>query len=338
AALWLLIRLAVAASCRLVKRAGRSRQFLRAVSTPAALLGAVLVGRTLGPLVGASIVARQGMSWLLEITGWAACGWVALRVVDGLGESALRRLSHKGRLNATSIVQFAVRIAKAALAVATFMAILDALGFDVTAAVAALGIGGIALALGAQKTVENLLASLSILSDRPFRIGETCRFGTLVGTVEEIGMRSSRIRTLDGTLLTIPNSILSNAEIENYTRRSKALFKPVFHVATASPPAEIERLLRAMRDALSGDPRIEGEAARVRLLTPTADRLPIEVFATIRTHDFDAFLAIQEELMLKLLRIVHAGSLRLAPPEIAVAPGAAAPAPIEDPADRGGAP
>ena len=99
---------------------------------------------------------------------------------------------------------------------------------------AALAIGGLARTLGPQKPVENLIASLSILSDRPFRIGETCRFGATTGTVEDIGMRSSRIRTLGGKLPTIPNSLLSNAEIENHAAQ-QGWFHPMLHQSVTTP-------------------------------------------------------------------------------------------------------
>jgi MscS family membrane protein len=317
AALWLLIRLAGHLFCRMGRRGERARYFVRVFAPPLALLGAILVGSLAGPALGASIVARQGMSRFFEIVGWLALGWLGWRIMDAVSARVLDRLNHKGRLNATAIVQFAARLSKVALVALTLMAILDALGFDVTAAVAALGIGGLAIALGAQKTVENLIASLSILSDRPFRIGETCRFGT--GKVEDIGMRSSRIRTLDGTLLTIPNSNLSNAEIENFSRRSKGWFHPMLHLAVTTPPERIETLLAALREALSGDPRLEGESARVRLLAPTPDRLPIEIFGYIRTRDFDEYLAVQEDLMLEVLHVVKRSGIQLAPPALQLA-------------------
>jgi MscS family membrane protein len=323
AAFWLLFRLLGHAVCRLGQRGERARKLVRVFAPPLALLGAIIVGSTIGPVLGASIVARQGTGRLFEIAGWLAFGWLGWRIMDAASDRVLDRLSHKGRLNATAIVQFAARLMKLAIVVLTFMAILDAIGFDVTTAVAALGIGGLAIALGAQKTVENLIASLSILSDRPFRIGETCRFGDTTGTVEDIGMRSSRIRTLDGTLLTIPNSSLSNTEIENLSRRSKGWFHPMLHLDAGTPPDRIEALLSALRETLS-DERLDGGQARVRLLAPTPDRLPIEIFGYIRTRDFDEYLAIQEELLLGVLKTVARHGLRLAPPVVQVAGGPAA--------------
>lgn len=313
---WIFLRVALFLTCRFASKAIRTRRFIKAISAPLALLVAIIVGSISGPVLGASIVSRQGLSWILEIGGWLACGWLAWRFVDAGSARILDRLSHKGRLNATGIVRFAGRLIKLVIIAITFMAILDASGFNVTAAVAALGIGGLALALGAQKTVENLIASVSIISDRPFRIGEICRFGTLTGTVEDIGMRSSRIRTLDRTLLTIPNSSLSNSEIENYSRRDRGWFHPILHLSTATPPQTLQSLLSSLRAALEGDFRLDGSSARVRLLPPTSDRLAIEVFGYILTSDYDEFLAVQEELMLELLGVVADHQLVLTPPAV----------------------
>lgn len=270
---WILLRSAVLAACRFGRPAGRTRDFIQAVSPPLALLSAVTTGGLSAPALGISIVARQTMGWWFEIVGWVALGWLAWRIVDASAARILDRLSHKGRLNATSIIRFAGRLAKILLLAITLMAILDTLGFNVTAAVAALGIGGIAIALGAQKTVENLIASISILSDRPFRIGEVCRFGSTVGTVEDIGMRSSRIRTLDRTLLTIPNSNLSNAEIENFSRRDRG---GSTRCCTCRPRSRARRSRHSLPDCAARLPTIGWKMARLAsgcsLQRPTACR------------------------------------------------------------------
>nr|WP_314444455.1 mechanosensitive ion channel domain-containing protein [uncultured Sphingomonas sp.] len=310
----LLFHSILVATCSITGWGKRIRMSVGALGTPLALIGAVLVGALFGQALGASIVVRQGLAWWFEMVAWLALGWLGFRLLDAGSDRLLLKLNHKGRLNATSIVQFAARLLKIIILVATLLAILNAAGFDVSAAIAALGIGGLALALGAQKTVENLIASLSILSDRPFRIGEVCRFGEVVGTVEDIGMRSSRIRTLDGTLLTIPNSDLSNARIDNLSRRSKTWFHPIFYLPVSTPPRQLSALLDGLREALNGDERLVDETARVRMLAPTTDRLQIEVFGYCKTHDFDAFLEVQEQLLLRLLHVFADHDLNPSPP------------------------
>lgn len=291
-------------------------RFLGAIHLPLALLLTLAVAGLLAPALGVSIVARQTYGWLSAVIGPFMLGWLSLRLIDVVSGRVLDRFGHRSRATATSIVRFAGRLAKAAVIAIVGMAILDAFGFDVTGVVAALGIGGLALALGAQKTVENLVASVSILSDRPLRVGDFCKIGDALGTVEDIGMRSTRIRTLDRTIVTIPNSNLVDSQIENFAGRDRFLFHPTLYLPTDTPPEKLRPLLAALRTALDGDDRLLGRMARVRMLLPTNDRLPIEVFGYVLAADFDAFLEVQEEVLFKLLDVVADNGLVLAPPAL----------------------
>lgn len=313
---WLLVRAVLLVLRRLRWKDSKVYRFLTASIRPLVLLLAIIVASSIAPTLGISIVARRVYGWLGEIVGWIALGWLLWRLVQAVSDQLLEGFGRRSRAAATSIVRFAGRIAKLAVVALTIMAILNALGFDVSTGLAALGLGGIALALGAQKTVENLIASVSIISDRPFRVGDFCRAGAALGIVEDIGMRSTRIRTLDRTVLTIPNSTLVSSEIENFAERDRFWFKPVLHLSTATPPEKIRAVLDGLRAVLEGDERLLNRTARVRLLLPANDRLPIEIFGYVLAVDFDAYLAVQEELMLKLLDTVAAHDLVLAPPPL----------------------
>lgn len=318
AASWLLLRAIVAVLHRLAPRLDETRRFLVATAVPIILFAAVGLASWLAPRLGVSIVAREAFSWLTLIAGWIASAWLLWRLLDLICARVLAGFQRRGRASATAIIRVANRAAKLVILAIAAIAIFDVFGFEVTAALAALGIGGIALALGAQKTVENLIASLSIISDRPFRVGDICRIGGTIGTIEDVGMRSSRMRTLDRTLLTIPNAVLANSEIENFSARDQFWFHPMLHVAGSTPPEQLRRLLDKLRAAIEGDPRLVDGEARVRLLPPVEDRLPIEVFAYVETRDFPEFLAIQEELTMKLLDAVGAEGLSLAPPSLEI--------------------
>src|SRR5690606_19602519 len=120
--------------------------------------------------------------------------------------------------------------AKVAIVVLGAIAILGTLGFDVKTGLAALGIGGIALALGAQKTIENFVGSVTLITDQPVRVGDFCKVGAVSGTVEQIGMRSTRIRTGERSTVTIPNGQFSSDMIENFATRERHLFAPVIRL------------------------------------------------------------------------------------------------------------
>src|SRR5690606_4171885 len=128
---------------------------------------------------------------------------------------------------------FLRRAAKVAIVVFGTIVVLDTLGFDVTTGLAALGIGGIALALGAQKTVENFVGSVTLIADQPIRVGDFCTVSGVTGTVEQIGMRSTRIRTLCRTGVSIPNGEFSSSKIENYAHRDRFQLNQIFDLGRA---------------------------------------------------------------------------------------------------------
>ncbi|WP_162806645.1 mechanosensitive ion channel family protein [Sphingosinicella terrae] len=313
---WLLYRLVLLGHRSIGGRLGGALRLAGAVAVPLILFAAVGLASWLAPSLGISIVAREAFAWLTFVIGWIAFAWLLWRVIDLVADRALAGFARRGRASATAIIRMASRSAKLLIIVSAVIAVFDVFGFQVTTAIAALGIGGLALALGAQKTLENLIASLSIVSDRPFKVGDVCRFGSRTGTVEDVGLRSTRVRTLERTLLVIPNSSLVNAEVENLSSRDHFLFQPVFHVEGAANPEQLRRLLDGIRTALASDDRLLEGAIRVRLLPPSEARLPIEVFGYVVAEDFDAFLAVQEELLLRALEAIAAEGFQLAPPAV----------------------
>lgn len=310
---WACLRLLLLVLRRIGWDRSRLNHFLTAIYRPLALFVALLAANLTAPSFGVSIVARHAYIWLLEMISPFVFGWLMLRLVDAVSDRILEGFGHRSLGTATSIVRFVGRITKALVIAIALLAIFDAFGFNVTAVLAALGIGGLALALGAQRTVENLIASVLIISDRPFRVGDFCKIGDIQGTVVDIGMRSTRVRTLARTVVAIPNSTLVSSDIENYAARDRFLFNPTLHISTTTPPEKLRGLLASLRSALDGDSRLVDRNARVRLLSPASDRLPIEIFGYVLAADFDDFLGVQEELTLKLLDAVSAEGLMLAP-------------------------
>src|ERR1039457_7078217 len=122
---------------------------------------------------------------------------------------------------------------KTLVVVAGLLAMLAILWFTLTIVLAGVGIGGIAISFAAQKTLENLFGGISVLADEVIRVGDYCRFGDRTGTVEDISLRSTRVRTDARTELSIPNGALATMSIENYTRRDKILFNPALAIRYA---------------------------------------------------------------------------------------------------------
>src|SRR5690606_6809742 len=183
-----------------------ARSVFVAMAPPLRLWLAALAVSVIAPRLGLSIVAREVFARFIEVVAWFAFAWLAWRIIDAVGGVIILRLQSRDTGQFAQLAAFLRRLVKALVIAIGIIAIFDTLGYDMTAGIAALGVGGLALALGAQKLIENLVASITILADQPVRVGEFCRVGETMGTVEELGIRSTRIRTLDQTLVVIPNS------------------------------------------------------------------------------------------------------------------------------------
>ncbi|MBU2032255.1 MAG: mechanosensitive ion channel family protein [Alphaproteobacteria bacterium] len=264
--------------------------------------------------VEASIVARQTLLRYIGIVAWIALAWFALRLVDALAHLATNRMERQQRRQGASIVALMRRAAKVVLLAVAFVAIFDTFGFDVTAGFAALGIGGLALALGAQKTVENLVGSVTVIADKPVQVGDFCRVGGVVGTVEDIGMRSTRVRTLERTLVTIPNGDFSSREIENYAMRDRFLFDPTIGVEYGISAAKLREGVEIIERILSEHPLVEKEGLRARFAHFGASSLDIEIWSYITVLDYAESRAIRQELLLTIFERLEAAGLSIAFP------------------------
>lgn len=245
----------------------------------------------------------------LKVLVVGAVAWLLLRVIDVLGEMTEQRLVRRGQATALSLVPLGRKGVKLAVMLIAGLAALDSFGFDVTALIAGLGVGGLAVALAAQKTLENLFGGATLLADRPVRVGDFCRFGDKVGTVEEIGLRSTRVRTLDRTVVTVPNAEFSTLQLENFAARDRILFRTTLGLRYETTPDQIRYVLVEIRRMLYAHPKVDPDPARVRFVSFGASSLDLEVYTYVRTRDWDEYLQIQEDLNLRIMDIVDgAGS------------------------------
>jgi len=264
--------------------------------------------------IEASIIARQTLLRYVGLVGWVALAWFALRLVDAIARVATARMERSERRQAISIVALLRRAAKVLLLALVVVAVLDTFGFDVTTGIAALGIGGLALALGAQKTIENLVGSVTVLADRPVQVGDFCRVGDVIGTVEDIGMRSTRVRTLERTLVTIPNGDFASREIENYAKRDRFLFNPTIGVEYGISAAKLREGIEIIEQVLRDHPLVENEGLRARLAHFGASALEIELWSYIIVEDFAESRRIRQELLLSIFERLERAGLAIAFP------------------------
>jgi MscS family membrane protein len=183
--------------------------------------------------------------------------------------------------------------------------VLQNIGLNVTGILAGLGIGGLAVALAAQKTVENLFGGVTLILDQPVRVGDFCRFGDRIGTVEEVGLRSTRIRTLDRTVVSVPNGHFASLELENFTVRDRIWLHTTIGVRYETTPDQLRHVLVEIRRMLYAHPQVDPRPARIRFVNFGAYSLDLEIFAYVLTADYDEFLAIQEDIYLRIMDIVE---------------------------------
>lgn len=313
--LWLVSALVVAAMRRLVADSAASGiyRFFEAALPPASLLLAVAIFYNWAERLAVAIVARQTLLRYTGIVTVIALVWFGLRLVDAVSELIIARMQRRQRRQIVSVVTLLRRTVKILLLVFSGIGILDTFGIDVTTGIAALGIGGIALALGAQKTVENLVGSVTVIADRPLQVGDFIKVGDVVGTVEDVGIRSTRIRTLERTIVTIPNGDLSARQIENFAARDRFLFNPTIAVTYATSSAQLQEALAIVRGVLADEEKIaEGWRARLGGITDRA--FNIDVFSYIDTAEFDVQVAVRENLLFTIYQRLEAAGIRLAYP------------------------
>jgi MscS family membrane protein len=220
-----------------------------------------------------------------------------------------------GRVGTGTLMVLGERLLTALVATVAVLATLAILGFNLTTVLAGLGIGGIAIAFAAQKTLENLFGGISVLADEVIRVGDFCRFGDRVGTVEDISLRSTRIRTLERTELSIPNGTLATMNLENFTRRDKFLFNPTLVMRSETSADQLRYLLSEIRRMFYAHPKIETDSARIRFAGfDKGGGLNLEVFSYIITRDMAEFTAICEDVWLRIMDAVEKSGSGFASP------------------------
>jgi MscS family membrane protein len=286
----------------------------RSVSGPAWLLAGTFVHQVIAYNLRLELLPRH---YYFEVTSVAliiSATWIAWRVVRwGLQRVRNRALS-RGHVGTGSLMLLGERIVKAAIFIAGVLAVLGRLGFNMSTALAGLGIGGLAIGFGAQKTIENLFGGVSVLGDEVIRVGDVCRFGDRTGVVEDIGLRSTRVRTDERTLLAIPNGTVATINVENLSRRDKLLFTTKLGLRSESKSDHVRYVLAEVRRLLYSHPKVERASVRVRLIDIAGASLTLEVFSYILTRDYNEYAAVREDLLLRILDILEDSGSSLALP------------------------
>lgn len=296
------------------QRHGHAELAARSVSRPAWLLAATLIHQILARYLRMPLLQRHYYFQFVKVAVIIGASWILWRVVRWFLQSVRNQALARGHGGTGSLMLLGERLIKAFIFVMALFFVLGVLGFNLTTALAGVGIGTLAIGFGAQQTIANLFGGVSVLGDEVIRVGDVCKFGDRTGTVEDIGLRSTRVRTEERTLLAIPNGTVATINVENLSRRDKMLFKTVLGLHLDTSQEQLRLVLSEVRGVLSANPKVERSTLRVRLIELASTSINVELVCYVMTMDFDEFATVREELLLKIMDFVEDSGTKLARP------------------------
>lgn len=290
--------------------AGRS-----ALPLPARVVLTALTARWVLTAVPMSLFVRQLFSSLTTLALVAGGAWLVIRLNAELEQSIRRRVPPvSASAAAAALLRVGRRTIDVIVIVVALLVTLRYLGVNLTPVLAGLGVGGIAVALAAQKTLENVIAGASLIVDQAVRIGDFLRVGTIQGTVVHIGLRSTRIRTLDRTMVTVPNSQIANLTLETLSARDTFWFHHIVGLRYETAPDQLRAVLDGVRRTLHDHHSIDDDSIRVRFVRLGPYSLEVDVFAYAFARDWNHFLEIQEVLLFEITDVVMGAGTAVAFP------------------------
>jgi MscS family membrane protein len=303
----------------LARMAGRTSsdwddRLVELMASPLSLVLALQALRIASPWLPLDAPGLATLSDVIAIVTTLAVLWTAFRGID-LVRSVLEHRSWAiDRPSSRSLLSIGGRFAKVTVLAIAGIVALAQLGVSVASLVAGLGIGGLAVALGAQKTLENLFGTLSIGVDQPMREGDVVKLYDFIGTVEQIGLRSTRIRTLDRTIVTIPNGELANQRIESFTVRDQLRLAITIGLVHGTTSQQIRAILAELEAILRHQLKAVPDSVAVRLKELAASSLDIEVGAMFQTKDWAEFQLIRQDVLLAFIAAIEQHGSALAFP------------------------
>lgn len=279
---------------------------------PGRLLVLAVIIRILLSAVELPLLARQFWSIVALVIAVLSCVWWLLHLNGSAERYVLKR--HPAMSGSASVLRLLRRLVDGIVLFAGLLFMLYRFGVNVTAALAGLGVGGIAVALAAQKTLENVIGGVSLIADQAVRVGDFLDVDDVRGTVEEVGFRSTRVRTLDRTLVILPNGQIANMKLQRISARDKFWFHPVMRLRHETTPEQLRSVLANIRELLHQDPSIDPRSVRVRFIRLGTFSLDIDVFAYATAPDWSGFLEIQEKLLVGIMEIVQKAGTGIALP------------------------
>ncbi len=226
----------------------------------------------------------------------------------------LEEIAHEKHMTVATFMPLIKKTLFVVTVIIGLIIIADSLGAKVGALLTSLGIGGLAFALAAQDTIANLFGSLVVVMDQPFRVGDLVKIGANTGNVEDIGLRSTKIRLLDRSLVVIPNKAVATEPITNLTRFTGRRVEQVLGLTYDTRPDQMEALIDQLREIIVGEAEVDGSSVHVYFRDFNASSMDIWVVYVAKNPDFTAHMKLKQRLNLAFMRAIEARGLSFAFP------------------------
>jgi len=281
---------------------------LAMVCTP--FFGRFMITRLFNLPGGPALMVRL----MFSLVGYFGLAWLMAVLITRLGELTVSLWFREARPLKKQLVRVIFRIATIVVVTGVTLKALQILGVPIAGLIAGLGVGGLAIALAAQSTLENFIGGIILYADQPVKVGDICKFGDRRGTVEDVGLRSVRVRTIDNTIVTVPNATFAKMQLENLSERDRILLREDFRLQFETTREQLKTVLAEAESMLRDHGKIDPERLRVRF-NGFDDALPeIELYAYAIADSWPDFLEVREDVLFKVMEIIESSGTRLALP------------------------
>ena len=314
----MILVLALLVAAWLARRIGRSDlpwRGLASVFLPLTIIAVPFFGRF---MIDRLFVLPGAPTFVLRVVlstfGFLGLAWLAALMISRIGDLTVKLAFGGARPLKKQLIRVVFRIATIVVVTVIALMALQRLGVPVAGLIAGVGVGGLAIALAAQSTLENFIGGIILYADQPVKVGDFCKFGNRRGVVEDVGLRSVKIRTLDRTIVAVPNADFARLQLENYADRDRILLRESLRLRYETTRDQLQHVMSDLESMLAAHERIAEEPLRVRFIGFGEYFLEIEFFAFALTDAWPEFLEIREDVLMGVMQIIERSGTRLALP------------------------
>ncbi len=284
----------------------------QALTGPLVALGLLIIGGLFLDELGAGVYAQQVME--TKTLGTVVMIWALWSLVNLYRQRKQEKLTALGRPGAAKLMRPMTLFLKIVVLIFGALFWMHNMGINITTVMAGLGVGGLAIALALQKPIEDMMGAFTIFSQATIKVGDYCKYGGFSGIVEDIGLRSVKMRTLTNTLVLIPNSRIAYVEVENISAREKIRFWPTLRLRYDTTPEQLRNIMDGILEVLQENEQVYAEPMRVRLTDFDEDAILIKIHSFLKTTDYPESLKIGEGINFQIMDIIHTAGAQFALP------------------------